>query len=74
MSGLNKPRTKLGKALDRWDISQTFIIEQTLLNKSTLTRLCTLSEDNPKPSSATKKLILDAVRKKVPEAELSDLF
>ncbi|ELK39010.1 XRE family transcriptional regulator [Brevibacillus agri BAB-2500] len=74
MFGLHKPRTKLGIFMDEHSISQKYIIEETLLNKNTLTRLCTLSDENPKPSKATKKLIYDAIKKKVPDVKMSDLF
>lgn len=74
MSGLNKQRTKAGKYIDLHGISHTFIAEETGLSMDTLTRIFTIGKKTQNPTRSTRKLILDAVKKKVPQAKMSDLW
>lgn len=74
MSGLNKPRTRAGKFLDIHEISHTYINKETSLSMDTLTRIFTIGSKTQSPTKSTKKLIYDAVLKKVPQAKMSDLW
>ena len=74
MFGLNKPRTKLGNYMDTHGISQRYIMEETKLNKNTLTRICTKGKVTQNPTPSTRKLIYDAIKKKKPDVKPSDLW
>lgn len=74
MSGLNKPRTKAGQYIDLHGISHTFIAKETGLSMDTLTRIFTIGKKTQIPTRSTRKLILDAVRKKKPDTQPSDLW
>lgn len=73
MSGLNKPRTKAGKYIDLHEISHTYIAQETGLSMDTLTRIFTIGKKTQNPTRSTRKLILDAVKKKKPDVNPSDL-
>ncbi|HZG81231.1 MAG TPA: transcriptional regulator [Brevibacillus sp.] len=62
MFGLGKQRSRLGKYLDDNDIPQQWLVDETKLNKKTISQLA--SKDEPLPSGATMKKILQALRKK----------
>ncbi|CAM3665850.1 MULTISPECIES: hypothetical protein [Brevibacillus] len=74
MSGLNKPRTKAGKYLDLHGISHSYIANETNLSMDTLTRIFSIGKKTQNPTKSTRKLIYDAVRKKVPQAKMFDLW
>ncbi|WP_411503504.1 transcriptional regulator [Brevibacillus centrosporus] len=74
MGGLNKPRKKAGKYIDLHGISHKFIAEETGLSMDTLTRIFTIGKKTQNPTRSTRKLILEAVKKKIPQAKMSDLW
>ncbi len=69
-----KKRTKLGSYIDAHGISQAYLIKETQLGKNTLTRLCTIGSITQKATPATKKLIYEAIKKKVLNVKPSDLW
>ncbi|QRG68626.1 transcriptional regulator [Brevibacillus choshinensis] len=74
MSGLNKPRTPAGKFLDEHGISHSYIAEETELSMDTLTRIFTIGKKTQNPTRSTRKLILEAIKKKIPQVKMSDLW
>lgn len=62
MFGLGKQRSRLGKYLDDNDIPQQWLVDETKLNKKTISQLA--SKDKPLPSGTTMQKILQALRKK----------
>ncbi|EST55485.1 XRE family transcriptional regulator [Brevibacillus panacihumi W25] len=72
-----KKRTRLGAFIDRHKISQQWLQKETKLSKNTLTRLCTYDESRDYragPYESVKQAIYFAIKKKRPDAKMSDLF
>ncbi|GED34907.1 transcriptional regulator [Brevibacillus centrosporus] len=61
MFGLGKQRSRLGKYLDTKEIPQQWLVEETKLNKKTISQLA--SKDEPLPSGSTMQKIIQALRK-----------
>jgi predicted transcriptional regulator len=73
MFGLGKPKTKLGKKLEKMGISNSWLQEKTKLNKNTITQLTSNSDYSPKQS--TIKKIISVIRKEIdPNAKVDDWF
>lgn len=72
MFGLGKKRSLLGRWLDKNGVSQKWLEEQTKLSDETISRLA--NKQNATPNSKTMKKILDAIRKKDPEAKQEDFW
>lgn len=61
MFGLGKPRSKFGRFLDQHDISQQELVEESKVNKTTISRLCQGDAFSPSMKNAQK--IIKALRK-----------
>lgn len=61
MFGLGKPRSKIGKFLDRHDISQQELVDESKVNKATISRVC--QGDAFEPSMKNGRKIIKALRK-----------
>lgn len=61
MFGLGKPRSKLGKWVDRNLESQKELMELCRIDKNTASSLC--SPDGRKPNQSTKYRIISGLRK-----------
>jgi predicted transcriptional regulator len=70
--GTGKPRTKLGKWLDRRGISQTWLKEKTGLDKSTIGGLA--SDKERSPTYQTMKKIIKALREIDPNVKSDDFW
>jgi len=60
MFGLNKPRSKVGKWIDRRGIKQDWLIKVSGVNKQTISRVC--NEEEYIPSGSTMQKIIKALR------------
>ncbi len=72
-----KERKKLGRFIDKHNISQEWLRKKTKLSKNTLTRLCSVNPKNDyrsKPPESIKKLIELTIREKVPQVKPADLW
>lgn len=58
--GLNKPRTKLGKWIDKRGIKQEWLIKQSGVNKQTISLSC--NDKDYMPSGRTMQKIINALR------------
>lgn len=58
--GLGRQRTKLGKYIDLYKVSQDEISKQSGLGKNTLTRIC--SDPDYIPSSLTRRRVLHCLQ------------
>ena len=54
MFGLNKPRSKFGRFLDRKGIEQKEVAERAKVSEMTITRLCNDSDHQPRISTWVK--------------------
>jgi putative transcriptional regulator len=59
--GLGKPRSKIGKFLDKNDISQQDLVNESKVNKTTISRVCQGDAFQPSMKNASK--IIKALRK-----------
>ncbi len=71
MTGLNKPRSKLGKWIDDRGITQKWISEKSGLNKNTISKIT--SEDTI-PSGKTMQKVLEVLRIIDKNVEASDFW
>lgn len=69
--GLGKNRSRLGKWIDHRGIKQQWLIENTGLNKNTISKL--VNEDKP-PKGETMKKVLDTLRKIDPNINANDFW
>ncbi len=67
-----KPRTKLGKWMDKKGIKGTWLQQETKLNKSTITELT--SKGKHDPNQSTMKKVLKALRKIDPNIKADDFW
>lgn len=72
MWGIGKPRSKLGKWLDKNGYEQQDLVEASKVSKNTISRACNEKEYIPRQD--TMKKILKAVRKKDPGIKMSDFW
>lgn len=72
MFGLGKPRTRLGKWMDKQGITQQWLAKKAGLNKSTVSELTTDKERIP--SGTTMQKILRALREIDPNVKSSDFW
>lgn len=70
--GTGKPRTKLGKWLDKRGISQTWLKEKTGMSKSTISDLA--SDKDRSPTYQTMKKIIKALREIDPNVRSDDFW
>ncbi|MCX7570423.1 helix-turn-helix transcriptional regulator [Tumebacillus sp. DT12] len=64
MLGLGKPRSILGKWIDKHGVSQTDLCEESGVNKETISDLCKDSERKPQKKTAGR--IVAALNRLVP--------
>ncbi|MEF3309327.1 helix-turn-helix transcriptional regulator [Paenibacillus sp. GYB004] len=72
MSGLGKPRTKLGEWMDSRGIKQTWLEEKTAYSKNTISAVCNNSEYTPNLKTIQK--IIKALREVDPSVSASDFW
>lgn len=72
MFGLGKPRTKLGRYIDRHGISQGQLEEWTGLGRSTIMRIC--NDTSHGPHEVTMMKIVSALRKRGYSVSVDDLM
>jgi hypothetical protein len=58
--GLNKPRSELGKWIDRRGIKQDWLMRESGLNKHTVSTVC--NDEDYMPSGRTMQKIIKALR------------
>jgi predicted transcriptional regulator len=71
MFGLGKPRSKLGKYLDKNGINQGELSKESKVNKETVSRLANNDAD---PNEKTMTKIVGALRKKGKDAKAEDFW
>lgn len=71
MSGLGKPRSKLGNWLDDKGLKQKWLMTETNLNKNTISKLCS---DNSPPKVETMKVVLNSLRKIDSNLQVNDFW
>ncbi|MBX6361679.1 MAG: helix-turn-helix domain-containing protein [Acidobacterium ailaaui] len=67
-----RTRSKLGKFLDDWGISQEWLIKQSGLGRTTISRLCTDKDYDPTLSTVRK--LMRALRKVDRSVKIDDFF
>lgn len=72
MFWIGKSRTKLGKWLDKYGVTQEWLVKKTKLGRNTISKLCSDKEYQPRMS--TVKKILKAIREIDPNAKSDDFF
>ncbi|WP_260507739.1 transcriptional regulator [Brevibacillus agri] len=72
MFGLGKPRSRLGKWLDSSGKTQRWLVAEAKISEDTATRVC--SDGTYIPGNATKKKILDVVRRIDPNLKHDDFW
>lgn len=66
-----KPRSKLGKWLDKRGISQEWLVQKSNVSRNTISELCAGKRE---PSLTTVKKIMKAIREIDPNAKAEDFF
>ena len=72
MSGLGKPRSKLGKWMDRRGIKQDWLIKTGGLSKGTVTSAC--NDESYIPSGTVMQKIIKALREVDPSVKATDFW
>jgi transcriptional regulator with XRE-family HTH domain len=72
MWGLGKPRSKLGRFIDKHGYSIQDLSKASKVNRNTLGKVCSDKEYIPSP--AVMKKILNAIRKIDPSAKMNDFW
>lgn len=72
MWGIGKPRSKLGKWLDKHGLDQQDLVKQAKVNKNTISKVC--NDKEYIPTGKTMKKILDAIRKIDPNVKSNDFW
>ncbi len=67
-----KPRSKLGKWLDKRGISQEWLVSRSRVSRNTISRIA--SDKDYSPSLATIKKLMKAIREVDPAARPDDFF
>lgn len=73
MFGLGKKRSKLGKWLDKNDITQEWLIRKAGVGRNTISDL-TSGESDREPTTRTIKKILKALREVDPNVKADDFW
>lgn len=68
-----KPRSKLGRWLDKRGMSQEWLMKNSGLGRNTISRLCSGDSEN-EPTARTIKKIMKAIREIEPNAKTDDFF
>lgn len=72
MWGIGKPRSKLGKWLDKRGLEQKDLATTSKVSRNTISKVC--NEKGYIPSQSVMKKILAAVRKIDPNAKMNDFW
>lgn len=72
MWGIGKPRSKLGKWLDRKGLEQQDLAKEAKVSRNTISKACNEKEYIPSPS--VMKKLLKAIRKIDPNAKMNDFW
>ncbi|MEH7342785.1 helix-turn-helix transcriptional regulator [Bacillus sp. JJ1532] len=72
MWGLGKPRSKLGKWMDRNGLDQQDLARTAKVSKNTVTKAC--NEKDYIPRADVMKKLLKAIREIEPNAKMSDFW
>lgn len=72
MWGIGKPRTKLGKWLDKRSIEQKDLEKAAKVSHKTISKAC--NDKNYIPSPSVMKKLLTAIRKIDPNARMNDFW
>jgi predicted transcriptional regulator len=72
MWGLGKPRSKIGKFIDKHGYTIQDLSKASKVNRNTLGKV--YSDKNYIPSPKTMKKLLEAIRKIDPNAKVSDFW
>lgn len=67
-----KPRSKIGKFLDKRGISQEWLVEKSGVSRNTISQLC--MDDNYDPKLSTVRQVLRALRKIDRNIKIDDFF
>jgi len=67
-----KPRTKVGKWLDKRGISQEWLANKTKLNRTTISKIA--SDTDYEPRLSTIKKIMKAIKEVDPNKNTDDFF
>jgi predicted transcriptional regulator len=69
---LPKPRSKIGKFLDKRGISQEWLVEKSGVSRNTISQLC--MDDNYDPKLSTVRQVIRALRKIDKSVKIDDFF
>jgi transcriptional regulator with XRE-family HTH domain len=72
MWGIGKPRSKLGKWIDRNGLEQQDLVKAAKVSKNTVSRAC--NEIDYVPRQDVMKKLLKAIRQVNPSAKMSDFW
>ncbi|MED3976788.1 helix-turn-helix transcriptional regulator [Priestia megaterium] len=72
MFGIGKPRTKLGKWLDKRGITQSWLMKKTGLNKNTISDLT--SDKDRSPTLKTMQKVIKALKEIDPKVNSNDFW
>ncbi|MGM0879033.1 MAG: helix-turn-helix domain-containing protein [Bacillota bacterium] len=72
MFGIGKPRTKIGKFIDKYGITQEWLVRKTGLGRNTIGRIT--GDKAYSPTLKTIKKIMKAIREVDPKAKADDFF
>jgi predicted transcriptional regulator len=67
-----KPRTKVGKFLDKRGISQEWLVGKTKISRNTISKIS--SDDEYQPNLSTIKKIMKALREVDPNVKSDDFW
>ncbi|MFP3886598.1 helix-turn-helix transcriptional regulator [Priestia filamentosa] len=73
MFGLGKKRSRLGKWLDKNDLTQEWLVRKAGVGRSTIQEL-TADNNYREPTTRTIKKIMKAIREIDPSAKADDFF
>ncbi|AKO92723.1 XRE family transcriptional regulator [Priestia filamentosa] len=72
MWGIGKPKSKLGKWMDKRGLAQKDLAREAKVSENTITKACTNKEYIPRQD--VMKKLLKAIRKVDPNAKMSDFW
>jgi hypothetical protein len=73
MFGIGKPRSELGRFIDKKGIDQGELMRASRVNKGTISDLCSGEKDR-NPNKSTKIKIISALRKRGYDVKASDFW
>jgi predicted transcriptional regulator len=72
MWGIGKPRSKVGKFIQKHGYTVQDLSKESKVNRNTIGKVC--SDSNYMPTATTIKKIMKAIRKIDPNAKAGDFF